>query len=164
MVNIFDQTVCTTVCTAQTTVDAWQAGFCLFHELTNVKLIPTSPVGLSFPFHIPARSARAFSSRPITFRPPPHPQPRYDLLLTVLTHFSSTSLAWKEDIVMGICVFFCGFCSEALWDDQFNQFGAEADQCYAKAYFWGLSFEEERRETRGEVGMYEGRVVLIMKW
>ena len=26
---------------------------------------------------------------------------------------------------------------------------------YAKAYFWGLWFEEERRETRGEVGMYE---------
>lgn len=25
----------------------------------------------------------------------------------------------------------------------------------AKAYFWGLGFEEERRETRGEVGMYE---------
>jgi hypothetical protein len=47
------------------------------------------------------------------------------MLLTVLTHFSSTSLAWKEDIVMGICVFFCGFCSAALWDDEL---GAEADQ------------------------------------
>jgi hypothetical protein len=35
---------------------------------------------------------------------------------------------------------------------------------YSKAYFWGLGFEEERRETRGEVGMYEGRIVLIMKW
>jgi hypothetical protein len=35
---------------------------------------------------------------------------------------------------------------------------------YAKAYFWGLGFEEERRETRGEVGMYEVKVVLIMKW
>jgi hypothetical protein len=110
VVNIFDQTVYT----VQTIVDVWQAGFWLFHELTNVSLVPTSSVNLSCSFNIPAPSAGVFSSRPTTFRSPPHSEPRYDMLLTVLTHFSSTSLAWKEDIVMGICVFFCGFCATAL--------------------------------------------------
>jgi hypothetical protein len=54
VVNILDQTVCN----VQTTVDAWQAGFWLFHELTSVRLVPTSSVRLSCPSHIPAPSAK----------------------------------------------------------------------------------------------------------